>query len=127
MVAPALDEHGGREFHAFPAFFDPGAQEQRPEMLFYGSWADVQMARDFLVAAPLHQQVQHLLVSGCDLDLVEINHWLLVRSLGSILGSRPADYRSNPFAKYSPQAIPHSYSNLRSTLGFRSRPISPIS
>lgn len=39
-------------------------------MLLNGARADTQMARDFLVAASLNEQVQYLLVSGCYLDIV---------------------------------------------------------
>jgi len=47
-------------------------------MLFYGSRADTEMARDFFVAAPLHQQAQYLLVSRGYFDVVKIDHWLFV-------------------------------------------------
>jgi hypothetical protein len=32
------------------------------------------LARNFLVAAALHQQVQHLLVAGRNFDLIETDH-----------------------------------------------------
>jgi hypothetical protein len=65
-----LDEHGGREFHSLPAFLDTCAQKQSAQVLFHGPRADVQVARDFLVTASLHQQTQHLLVSGRYLDFI---------------------------------------------------------
>jgi hypothetical protein len=34
------------------------------------------VARDFLVAAPLHEQTQNLLVTGRDLDFIEVDHGL---------------------------------------------------
>jgi hypothetical protein len=51
-----LDEHCGREFHPLPAFFDACAQKQCAQVLFDGSRADIQLARDFFVAASLHEQ-----------------------------------------------------------------------
>jgi hypothetical protein len=81
-----LDEHGGREFHALPAFFNACAQKQRSQVLFNRPRADVQMARDFLVAASLNQQSQYLLVSGRDFNFVEVYHRLFDCSFSSNLG-----------------------------------------
>jgi len=96
-----LDEHGRRQPHPLPPLFDARPQEQRAQVLFDRSRADAQLARDLLVAAALYQQVEDLLVTGCDLDLVEVNHGLFVCSFSSVWGSRPADPGSNLFAKYS--------------------------
>jgi hypothetical protein len=74
-------------------------------MLFDGARADVQLARDFFVTASLHQQMQHLPITGRYLDLIKVNHWmwiwLFVCSFSSVLGSRPAVSRSKLFAKSS--------------------------
>jgi hypothetical protein len=43
-------------------------------MLFDGSGADVEVGRDLLVAASLHEQTEHLLVARRDFDFVEIDH-----------------------------------------------------
>ena len=65
-----LDEHRGGEFHSLPPFFNACAQKQRAQMLFNRPRADVQLARDFFIAVPLHQQMQDLLVSGGYLDAI---------------------------------------------------------
>lgn len=48
-------------------------------MLFDGSWADVEVSGDFLIAASLRQQPENFLIAGRDLDGVQIDHeWLLI-------------------------------------------------
>jgi hypothetical protein len=81
-----LDEHGGGEFHSLPAFFNACAQKQRAQVLFHRPRADIQMARDFFVAASLHEQTQYLLVTGSYLNFIKVNHGLFVRSFSSSLG-----------------------------------------
>jgi hypothetical protein len=43
-------------------------------VLFHGSRADVQLGRDLLVAALLHQQLQNLFIAWCELDIAEVQH-----------------------------------------------------
>ena len=43
-------------------------------MLFHGARADVQLLRNFFVAAPLYQELQHLLIALRDFDFAEIHH-----------------------------------------------------
>ena len=43
-------------------------------MLFYGARTDVQLFRDIFVAAPLHEELQNLLVTIRDLDVVQVQH-----------------------------------------------------
>jgi hypothetical protein len=45
-------------------------------MLLYRARADAQLACDFFIAAALHQQIQNLLISGCDLYFFEYDHLL---------------------------------------------------
>jgi len=40
------------QLHPLAALADSGAQEQRPQMLFYGAETDVERARDFLLLQP---------------------------------------------------------------------------
>ena len=77
-------------------------------MLLHGAWADVQLRGDLLVAAALHQQLQHLFVARCDLDVVRFN----MKFPRSMLTLRPCfscdpgcdlEIRSNCFAKASPE------------------------
>jgi hypothetical protein len=49
-------KHRGGEFHSLPAFFNACAQKQRAQVLFHRPRGDVQVARDFFVAASLHEQ-----------------------------------------------------------------------
>jgi hypothetical protein len=55
-------------------------------VLFDGPRADAQVAREFFVAASLHQQTQYLLVSGRYLDIVEVDHLAFRRLLQFSLG-----------------------------------------
>jgi hypothetical protein len=97
-----LDEHRGGEFHSLPAFFNACAQKQRAQVLFHRPRADIQMARDFFVAASLHEQTQYLLVTGSDLNFIKVNHGLFVGSFSSSLGVATRQNRSKLFAKSSP-------------------------
>jgi len=65
-------EYRGSQFHAFPPIPDSGPQEQGPQVLFYGAWADIELGRDLFVATALDQQLQHLLVARSDFDVVKI-------------------------------------------------------
>jgi hypothetical protein len=67
-------EHGGSELHALAAILDPGPQKQRTQMLFHGPGADVQLLRDFFIAAPFDQQVQNLFITLRNFDVTEIQH-----------------------------------------------------
>jgi hypothetical protein len=49
-------------------------------MLLHGTRADVELAGNLFVAAALNQQAQNLLVTGCDLDFVEVDHGAFVCS-----------------------------------------------
>ena len=49
--------------YAFPSLLDARAQEQCAEVLFDRAWADVQLRRDFFVAAALHQKASELQAS----------------------------------------------------------------
>jgi hypothetical protein len=73
MGLPLLSlEYGGRQLHALAAILDSGSQKQRTQMLFHGPGADVQLLRNFFVAAPFDQQVQNLFIALCNLDVAEI-------------------------------------------------------
>ena len=50
-------------------------------MLLHGARADAELAGDLLVAAPLHEQSQYLLVPGRNLYFIEVNHGRFVCSL----------------------------------------------
>jgi hypothetical protein len=86
-----LDEHRGGELHSLPAFLNACAQKQCAQVLFYRPRADIQVARDFFVAASLHEQPQHLLVTGRYLNLVKVNHGLFVCSFSSVFGVATRD------------------------------------
>jgi hypothetical protein len=73
-------------------------------MLFHRSRADAQMPRDFLVAATLHQQIQDLLIAGCDLNFFEINHDSLL--FGLLFPAAVRSPLSTSFAKLSPDIDP---------------------
>jgi hypothetical protein len=75
MRLPLLSlEHGGRKFHSLTAILDSGSQKQGTQMLFHGPGTDVQLLRDFLVAASFDQQVQNLFIALRNLDVAEIQH-----------------------------------------------------
>jgi hypothetical protein len=87
---PCRGWHG--QFYPFAAIPDSGAQKQRAQVLLNGARADVELARNFLVAASLDQQIQHLLVAGGNFDLFQIHHaslLLLEITLASLL-ARPS-------------------------------------
>jgi hypothetical protein len=71
-------------------------------MLFHGTRANTEMARNFLVAASLNEQLQNLLVSRGDFDIVQIDHGLSSVSFRfNSCGRDPRYLLSKPFAKYS--------------------------
>jgi hypothetical protein len=75
MRLPLLSlENGSREFHALAAIRNSGSQKQRAQMLLHCPGADVQLLRDFLVAASFNQQFQNLFVALRNLDVAEIQH-----------------------------------------------------
>ena len=43
-------------------------------MLFDGARTDAELPGDLFVAATLHQQIKHLLISRCDFDSLDIYH-----------------------------------------------------
>src|ERR1700690_1562173 len=47
------------------------------------------MAGDLFVTAPLYEQVQHLLITRGNLDLIEVDHGLLLTPFSSLYRSRP--------------------------------------
>jgi hypothetical protein len=58
MRLPLLSlEYGSRELDALTAILNSGSQEQRTQMLFHGPGADVELLRDFLIAASFDQKV----------------------------------------------------------------------
>jgi hypothetical protein len=69
-----LIEHGDGQLHALAAIANSGAQKQRAEMLLDGARADIELARDFFIAAALNQQFQDLPVTGRHFDLIQIHH-----------------------------------------------------
>src|ERR1700687_3364837 len=75
MRFPLLSlEYGGGELHPLAAILDSGSKKQSTQMLFHGPGADVQLLRDFLVAASFDQQVQNLFITLRNLDVAEIQH-----------------------------------------------------
>jgi hypothetical protein len=69
-----LCEHRGRQLDPFSAIANAGPQEQGPKMLLHGPRADVQLRRDLFVAAALNEQLQHLFIARCNLDVVQAEH-----------------------------------------------------
>jgi len=67
---------GGQD-HALAACLDACSQEQGPQVLFHGAGADREFGGDFFVAAPLHQPIEHLLVTAGNFDLIEVQHGFL--------------------------------------------------
>jgi hypothetical protein len=79
MSLPLLSlEYGGGELYPFAAILNTGSEKQSPKMLFHGPGADVQLLRDFLVAASFDQQMQNLLIALRNLDVAEIQHCALL-------------------------------------------------
>src|SRR3954470_11128704 len=69
MIHVLLFKYRGGQDDALAALFNSCAQEERSQVLFYGARADLEFCRDFLVAAALDQQFQHVLIAACDFDL----------------------------------------------------------
>jgi hypothetical protein len=61
---PCLSRMAMASFCRFAAIPDSSAQEQCAQVLLNGARADVELARNFVVARSLDQQIQHLLVGG---------------------------------------------------------------
>jgi hypothetical protein len=51
-----------------------GAQEECAQVLLHGSWTDAEFGGNLFVAAPLYQQLQHLLVTPGNLNVVQVDH-----------------------------------------------------
>jgi hypothetical protein len=77
-----LGEYSDGQFHALATFADSSPQEQSPQVLFYRAWTDVELACNFLVAAALDEQVQHLPIAGRHFNLIETYHALFLLGLG---------------------------------------------
>jgi hypothetical protein len=69
-----LSEYCGGQFDALTARGDSRAQKQCAQVLFDGSWTDVEASGDFLVAAALGEKSEDLFVAGRDLDGIQIDH-----------------------------------------------------
>ena len=69
-----LFEYGGGQDYALASLLDSCAQKQRAQVLFNGSRADAEFGRYFFVAAALNQQLQDLLVTAGNFDLVQVQH-----------------------------------------------------
>jgi hypothetical protein len=67
-------EHCDGQFDPLAALANPGPQEKGAKMLFHRPWTDIQLTRDFFIAAALHEQMEYLLIAGGDFDLVQIDH-----------------------------------------------------
>jgi hypothetical protein len=66
--------HRGSQFHSLAPLGDPGAQQQRAQVLLHGEWADVEVSANFLVAVSLRQQPQDVFIPGSNFDGVQIDH-----------------------------------------------------
>jgi hypothetical protein len=77
-------EHGCGKLHALAAILDPGSEKQRTQMLFHGPGADVQLLRDFLVAASFDQQLENLFIALRNFDVAQIQH-----GMSSLLACEP--------------------------------------
>jgi hypothetical protein len=97
-----LFKDGGGQDHAFAALFDSCAQKQCAQVLLDGAGADLQFRRDVFVAAPLDQQLQHLLIAAGDFDLLQIDHVLPPGRGIEFWGLRFEIRESTSFAKASP-------------------------
>src|SRR5882724_10857723 len=71
-------------------------------MLFHGARTDLQLAGNFLVAAPLHQQLENFRIPYSDFDFSNVSHMNLgiAPDFGRI--ARCIFKKSNCFAKSSP-------------------------
>jgi hypothetical protein len=67
-------ECGGSQPNAFASVPNSGTQKKRAQVLFHGTRTDAQLPRDFLIAAALNQQIQHLLIPGCNFYSFEVHH-----------------------------------------------------
>jgi hypothetical protein len=67
-------ENSNRQLYAFASFANPSAQKKGAKVLFYGTRTDIELTRNLFVTAALHEQIQHLLVSRRNFDLLKINH-----------------------------------------------------
>jgi hypothetical protein len=74
MISLRILECGNSQPYPLPPIPNSGAQKKRAQMLLHGARADAQLARDFLVAAALDQQIQHLLIPWRYFHSVEVHH-----------------------------------------------------
>src|SRR5260370_37321996 len=65
-------ECGGSQPHPLAPLPNSGAQKKRAQMLFHGARADAQLPGNFLVAATLHHQIEHLLIPRRNFYSVDI-------------------------------------------------------
>jgi hypothetical protein len=104
-----LRKHGCGKLDSLAAIPNTGAEEKRTQVLFDRARANLQLARDFFIAAALHQQIQYLLIAGRDLDFIKINHLFTslyfassVRFFGGVPHLVFTILISKLFAKHSP-------------------------
>jgi hypothetical protein len=78
MRFPLLSlEYGGCQLHALAAILDSGSQKQSTQVLFHGPGTDIQLLRDFLIAAAFDQKLQNLFIASRYFDVAEIQHSFL--------------------------------------------------
>jgi hypothetical protein len=105
---------GGGEFDPLAAFLDPGTQKQRPQVLLNRARADVQLPRNFFVAAALDQQLEHLLIAWRNFDFIDVHHLELLEEDRSL--SAPAILQQclrQTFARHDGWTKPLLMSRLR--------------
>jgi len=72
MILLLLFKDGGGENDALTTLLNTaGAKKKRAEMLLNGARTDVEFCGNIFVAAPLHQQVEDLLIALCNFNLIE--------------------------------------------------------
>jgi hypothetical protein len=74
MILLLLFKDGGGENDALTTLLNTGAKKKRAEMLLNGARTDVEFCGNIFVAAPLHQQVEDLLIALCNFNLIEAKH-----------------------------------------------------
>src|SRR6266700_4820923 len=81
MTHLLLFKNCGCQNYSFATLLDSSPQEQSTKVLLHGARADVELGRDFLVAAALHQQLQYILIAARDFDLFQVQHASLLERL----------------------------------------------
>jgi hypothetical protein len=97
MIHLLLFKDGGGKDDALAPLLNARAQEKRAQVLLHGAWADAEFGGDLFIAAALHQQLQNLLVTAGDFDLIQVQHFLAFLPAGMPTLSN----RSTSFAKVS--------------------------